>query len=102
MQRHSPISTTMIGLLLLLSSPASPWDAIGHSLVGRLAEQHLSAEARHQLEGLRAWGSRPQARGIAAPHAPRRSPAQGRGVADAVIKAVQSTPISAGAPLLIM
>jgi hypothetical protein len=42
----------MIGLLLLTSSIASPWGAIGHRIVGRIAEQHLSAEARQQLQAL--------------------------------------------------
>jgi len=52
MQRHSIVPTTIIGLLLLTSSIASPWGAIGHRIVGRIAEQHLSAEARQQLQAL--------------------------------------------------
>jgi len=52
MQRYDIVSTTILGLLLLTSSSASPWGAIGHRIVGRIAEQHLSAEARQQLQAL--------------------------------------------------
>src|SRR5262245_31080294 len=52
MPRHDLVLTTMMGLLLLTSAIAAPWGAIGHRIVGRIAEQHLSAEARHQLQAL--------------------------------------------------
>jgi len=41
-----------MGMLLLASSIASPWGAIGHRIVGRIAEQHLSPEARQHLQAL--------------------------------------------------
>jgi hypothetical protein len=43
---------TLIGVLLLASAIASPWGAIGHRLVGRIAEPHLSPEARQPLQAL--------------------------------------------------
>src|SRR5437870_2923137 len=52
MQRRSTIPVTMIGFLLLVSSTASPWGALGHRIVGRIAEQYLSPEARHQRQAL--------------------------------------------------
>ena len=52
MQRHYTIPVTSMGILLLISSIASPWGATGHRIVGRIAEQHLSAEARHHLQAL--------------------------------------------------
>jgi hypothetical protein len=52
MQRYDIVPTTILGLLLLTASSASPWGAIGHRIVGRIAEQHLSAEARQQLQAL--------------------------------------------------
>src|SRR5262249_55227061 len=52
MPRPSVPLMTILGLLLLTSSSASPWGAIGHRIVGRIAEQHLSAEARQQLQAL--------------------------------------------------
>ena len=52
MQRDDIVPTTILGLLLLTASSASPWGAIGHRIVGRIAEQHLSAEARQQLQAL--------------------------------------------------
>ena len=52
MQRHYPILAITMGLLVLVSSTASPWGPTGHRIVGRIAEQHLSAEARQQLQAL--------------------------------------------------
>jgi hypothetical protein len=52
MQRHAIVLPTILGILLLTSSSASPWGAIGHRIVGRIAEQHLSSEARQHIQAL--------------------------------------------------
>ena len=51
-QRHDIIPLTIIGILLLTSATASQVGVIGHRIVGRVAEQHLSDEARQQLQTL--------------------------------------------------
>src|SRR5437867_3956546 len=52
MQRHYTILATIMGLLVLVSSTASPWGAIGHRIVGHIAEQHLSPEVRQHIQAL--------------------------------------------------
>jgi len=52
MPRYVTITVTMISVLLLVASTAAPWGAIGHRIVGRIAEQHLSPEARQYLQAL--------------------------------------------------
>jgi hypothetical protein len=52
MQQHATNLVASIGLLLLAPSLALPWGSIGHRIVGRIAEQHLSPEARQHVQAL--------------------------------------------------
>jgi S1/P1 Nuclease len=65
MQRYDIVPLTIMSVLLLTSSIASPWGAIGHRIVARIAEQHLSAEARQQLQALLGPESLAQVRYVA-------------------------------------
>lgn len=60
------LRTTLLALLLTLAaSPAFAWSALGHRLVGALADRHLTPAAMRQVKALLAGEAEPSLAGIA-------------------------------------
>jgi nuclease S1 len=64
-----PMNRAALLLVVLLSlacaGPARAWGALGHRLVGELAERHLQPATRHAVQALLAGESRPTLAGVA-------------------------------------
>ncbi|MFC0677015.1 S1/P1 nuclease [Lysobacter korlensis] len=52
-------------ILLLASTPAAAWSALGHRLIGELAERHLTPEAKQEVARLLAGEDDPTLAGVA-------------------------------------
>jgi hypothetical protein len=63
--RRFPVICAALLATLLASAPALAWSALGHRLVGALAERHLSPEAEAQVKLLLAGEANPTLAGVA-------------------------------------
>lgn len=65
-RRRAPLGAALLSLLLTLAvSPAFAWSALGHRMVGALAERHLTPAAERQVHALLAGEANPSLAGVA-------------------------------------
>jgi hypothetical protein len=64
-RRSAPFIALLACLLTLAVSPAFAWSALGHRLVGALAERHLTPAAERQVKALLAGETDPSLAGVA-------------------------------------
>lgn len=60
------VHALVVGLLAACAPPAHAWGALGHRLVGALAEDELTADARRQVDALLAGEPEPTLAGVSA------------------------------------
>ena len=64
--RRLPVALFTLALTLAASSPALAWSALGHQLVGELAERHVDPAAQAEVARLLAGEPEPTLAGVAA------------------------------------